>query len=238
MSGEQRHLDAAGYALGVLEPADAFRFEEHLGGCAVCAGRLVEFGELTAGLSLLAEPGAEPGSGPGAGPGAGLAGRPPGPGGGLLGRLLDDVTAVRRRSRARWLGRAAAAAALSAALAGGVFAARGTGAAAGERITAADAATGVTASASVAERAWGTAVAMRISGVPAAAGSCRLFAVDRNGVEHPVLSWRTPAQGPGDPVRVEGGTWLPEDRIARWRVRTLAGEALVTIGAEPPLERR
>ncbi|MFF4243139.1 zf-HC2 domain-containing protein [Streptomyces sp. NPDC001822] len=40
------HRDAGAYALGVLGAADAFRFEEHLTRCSVCAVQLREFDEV------------------------------------------------------------------------------------------------------------------------------------------------------------------------------------------------
>ncbi|MFD0431412.1 zf-HC2 domain-containing protein [Streptomyces zhihengii] len=43
MSSQQPHRDVAAYALGVLEPGDALRFEEHLGGCGRCAVQLSDF---------------------------------------------------------------------------------------------------------------------------------------------------------------------------------------------------
>ncbi|NDZ84405.1 zf-HC2 domain-containing protein, partial [Streptomyces sp. SID10115] len=41
----ERHRDAGAYALGVLDEADAFRFEDHLMDCPAC---LLELGELHA----------------------------------------------------------------------------------------------------------------------------------------------------------------------------------------------
>ncbi|PVE10763.1 hypothetical protein Y717_24910, partial [Streptomyces scopuliridis RB72] len=38
------HRDAGAYALGVLDAADAFRFEDHLMDCPRCSELLAEFG--------------------------------------------------------------------------------------------------------------------------------------------------------------------------------------------------
>lgn len=54
---QERHRDVAAYALGVLEPADAFRFEEHLSDCVTCTVQLSDFASLAASLSELGGPG-------------------------------------------------------------------------------------------------------------------------------------------------------------------------------------
>ena len=62
MSTEQRapesdpHIDVAAYALGLLDPAEATAFEEHLAGCDICADELESMVELE---PILAEFGAE-----------------------------------------------------------------------------------------------------------------------------------------------------------------------------------
>jgi len=57
MSGEDRIAnggrcgeDAAAYALGVLEPADAEAFRAHLAGCAACQKEVAEFEQVTGAL--------------------------------------------------------------------------------------------------------------------------------------------------------------------------------------------
>ncbi|MFI6284120.1 zf-HC2 domain-containing protein [Streptomyces sp. NPDC051018] len=225
MSIQQRHEDVAAYALGVLEPGDAFLFEEHLADCVICTVQLSDFGPAASALSDLAA--------------TGVADTRPSPL--LLDRLADEVTRLRRRSRRRRFRLIAAAAALIVALPSAALAARSSGGAPDGRagagaVTARNTATGVTASAVVEDRPWGTAVAMRLSGLKGPV-ACRLIAVGRDGIEHPVLSWKVPATGYGGERRgggtalgIEGGTDVPSAEIARWEVRTFGGRTLVVLG--------
>ncbi|MGW6458010.1 anti-sigma factor family protein, partial [Streptomyces sp. NPDC055078] len=210
MSLQQRHQDVAAYALGVLEPADAYRFEEHLADCVLCTVQLSDFASVAAVISPLA------------GSDALLpAGAPPH----LLDRLTGEVALVRRRSRRRRFRLIAAAAALIVALPLAVAALRAADAPAerpSTRVTARNAATGVTASAVVRDQAWGTSVEMRLTGLTGLTGpgSCRLFAITKEGIERPVLSWKVPAgvygtHGEETPLEIGGGTDLPSERIGR-----------------------
>ncbi|PWI45509.1 zf-HC2 domain-containing protein [Streptomyces sp. ICBB 8177] len=42
-AGDRHHVDVGAYALGLLEEADADRFEEHLAQCGRCADLLEDF---------------------------------------------------------------------------------------------------------------------------------------------------------------------------------------------------
>jgi hypothetical protein len=53
------HAEAAGYALGALDPGESARFEEHLRACAQCQAEVAEFSLVAATLALAA-PAAEP----------------------------------------------------------------------------------------------------------------------------------------------------------------------------------
>jgi anti-sigma-K factor RskA len=53
------HPEAAGYALGALDPGESVRFEEHLRTCEQCQAEVAEFNLVTASL-VLAAPAAEP----------------------------------------------------------------------------------------------------------------------------------------------------------------------------------
>ena len=44
MRSLERHRDVGAYALGVLDEAEAFRFEDHLMECPQCAAQVTEFG--------------------------------------------------------------------------------------------------------------------------------------------------------------------------------------------------
>ncbi|MFF3243872.1 hypothetical protein ACFYWY_09075 [Streptomyces sp. NPDC002870] len=222
MSLQQRHRDVAAYALGVLEPADAFRFEEHLADCAMCTVQLSDFASAATSLAELAGPDR-------------VEARPSRR---LLDRLTDEVVVVRRRSRRRRLQLVAAAAALIVALPAAALAIQdaGSGSPAPRQIVAKDATTGVTAAAATQDRAWGTAVALRLSGLKGP-GACRLVAIGKDGIEHPVLTWTVPTGGYGipgsegheDPLDIEGGTDLPSGDIGHWEVRTLDGQPLVSL---------
>ncbi|MEU0374805.1 zf-HC2 domain-containing protein [Streptomyces sp. NPDC006283] len=221
MSRQQPHQDVAAYALGILEPADAFRFEEHLAGCVPCAVGLSDFTGLATALSELAGP-------------VRLDARP---GPKLLERLTAAVADQRRRDRRRRLRLVAVAAALIVALPTALVAARGVQEPAPPRVVASDPVSGVTASVALEDRDWGTAVAMRLTGL-AGPRTCRLIAIGKDGVEHPVLSWWVPEGGfgvqkePGreGPLDLEASTGLHTAEIGRWEVRSDSGERLLSIG--------
>ncbi|NEB79305.1 zf-HC2 domain-containing protein, partial [Streptomyces sp. SID14478] len=54
MRSLERHRDAGAYALGVLDAAERFRFEDHLAQCAVCTARLHELGPAAGVLGVYA----------------------------------------------------------------------------------------------------------------------------------------------------------------------------------------
>ncbi|MEI5009494.1 zf-HC2 domain-containing protein [Streptomyces sp. PmtA] len=183
MNLREQHRDVAAYALGVLDPADAFRFEEHLSECGLCALRLSDFAPVASALGALAGPGP--------------AGEPPAPR--LLERLLGEVAALRRRSSRRRLRLVAAAAALIVALpavAAGLSRGQDGPVAGGpdERITATDGATGVYGAVDLRSKGWGTAVALRMAKL-SGPRTCRLVAVARDGREYDVSHQLVGARG-------------------------------------------
>ncbi|WP_434599426.1 zf-HC2 domain-containing protein [Streptomyces sp. A5-4] len=230
MSPKQRHRDVGAYALGVLDPADTFRFEEHLSDCPTCAVRLSEF----AGLEPMLATFAHPGGGPDA-----LLPQPPVPE--LLDRLLDRVEVARRHSGRRRFRLVAAAAAL---IIGGPAAVLGPqlqggdGGGAVRQLAATDPATGVSATVALRERAWGSGVGLELATVQGPL-ACELIAVGKDGGEQTVTTWAVPAGGYGipgvagheQPLRTEGGAALSGNEIDRFEVRTLDGKRLVTIKA-------
>ncbi|WP_028814381.1 zf-HC2 domain-containing protein [Streptomyces flavidovirens] len=228
MSTDQRHRDVGAYALGVLDPADSFRFEEHLADCATCAVRLSEFACVESTLAAYAHPGGSIG-----------VTLPEPPTAGLLDRLLDAVAAGRRRRGRRRLRLVAAAAAL---IIAGPVAALGLQARAGGgtvlRYAATDPASGVSASVALQERGWGTGVGLELARVEGPL-TCELIAVSKDGEEQTVTTWSVPPGGYGipgvegheEPLRTRGGSALRADEIDRFEVRTLDGRRLVTIEA-------
>lgn len=221
MSRQQPHRDVAAYALGILEPADAFSFEEHLAGCPACAVGLTDFTAVATALSELAGPGR-------------VDARPSPK---LLERLTGAVVEQRRWERRRRLRLVAVAAALIVALPAAVLTVREAGPPAAPRVVASDPVSGVTASVALEERGWGTAVAMRLTGL-AGPRTCRLVAIGKDGAEHPVLSWWVPKDGYGvragrgttGPLDLEASTGLHTAEIGRWEVRADSGERLLSIG--------
>ncbi|MCX4514121.1 zf-HC2 domain-containing protein [Streptomyces sp. NBC_01619] len=225
MNLREQHRDVAAYALGVLGPADAFRFEEHLSECVLCAVQLSDFTPIASALSDLSGPGRPE--------------QPPAPR--LLERLLHEVALRRRNSSRRRLRLVAAAAALIVALpavAAGLAGGRTAGGKGGpdERIAATDSATGVYGAVDLRSADWGTSVALRMARLPGPR-TCVLVAVGKDGKEHTVTTWSVPSRGYGipgspeaaEPLDVEVGTALRREEIGRFEVRTVRGEHLVSL---------
>lgn len=211
MCSPQHRRDVGAYALGVLGPADAFRFEEHLEGCPLCAGGMVEFGGVAAALgryARLTPPGVDPVvvAGPG-----------------LVRRAVGVVAAGRRRTRRRRFALGAAAAVLAA---GAPFVVAGGGPGT-ERWTAADRGSGMAAVVTAGAREWGADVGLEVSGMPER-GVCALVAVGRDGAEETVATWSSGGPG-GEPLRLSGGAALRPGAIDRFEVRTAAGRPLLRL---------
>lgn len=215
MCSPQHRRDVGAYVLGVIGAADAFRFEEHLEGCPLCAGAVVEFGGVTAVLgryARLTPPGVDP-----------VARAAPG----LVRRATEAVASGRRRTRRRRLVLGAAAAVLAA---GAPFVVPGEGPGEGPgsgRWAAVDRGSGMTAVVTAGAREWGADVGLEVSGVPES-GVCSLVAVGRDGDEETVATWSS--AGPGEaPLRLGGGAALRPRDIARFEVRTAAGRPLLRL---------
>ncbi|MFI1965981.1 anti-sigma factor family protein [Streptomyces pathocidini] len=257
-SGRGPAHDAVGaYALGVLDPEDAARFEDHLASCDACAEQLEEFMGVEPLLATLAEvPPAAPGGVPDP------VAPPVRPGPRMLDALVDEVAAVRRRRRLRGLCLAAAAAAL---IIGGPAVA--TVLTAGDdggkdtalphahstspaedaffhhmttKRTATDPVTKVTATVGTEGKAWGTHAVLELKNVKGPL-KCSLVAVSRTGEREVVTSWSVPAWGYGipdspdrtarGPLYVHGGTAMDREAIDHFEVRTFDGDRLVSVDA-------
>lgn len=148
MRSLERHRDVGAYALGVLDEAEAFRFEDHLMECPRCAAQVTEFGPATRQLMLfrqatprIVHPLARPGPR-------------------LLDRLLSEVTTRRRAGRRRVLYAVAAAVVCAVAGPGAVlYASQGDAAA---PVTATDARSGVWARITAEDETWGTDVRLEV----------------------------------------------------------------------------
>lgn len=214
MRSLERHRDAGAYALGVLDPADTFRFDDHLMDCPDCRALVAELGptaQQLAAYDRLTPSHVEP-----------LAVPSPG----LAGRLLAEAGRLRRAGRRRWLCAVAASVALAlAAPATAFLRADGPGP---ERLSARDGRTGVSATLTARGRDWGTDIGLRIRD-PEGAHVCELVAVGTDGSEQTVTTWKVPAGEASAELSTRGGAALPRDDIARYEVRTTGGTRLLTL---------
>ncbi|MER6346328.1 zf-HC2 domain-containing protein [Streptomyces sp. NPDC001595] len=213
MRSLERHRDVGAYTLGVLDEAEAFRFEDHLMECPRCTAQVTEFGPTTRQLMLyrqatprVVHPAARPGPS-------------------LLDRLLGEVTARHRARRRRMLCAVAAAVVLAV---GGpwaaVVSAGGNGVV---RVAATDARSGVWAQVTAEDAASGSRVELKVKDA-AGPRTCRLVAVGRDGSEETLATWSVPRHD-ARPNTVEGSAALHPEQIDRYEVRTATGERLVRI---------
>ncbi|WP_369252827.1 zf-HC2 domain-containing protein [Streptomyces sp. R41] len=213
MRSLERHRDVGAYALGVLDEADAFRFEDHLMECPSCTAHVSEFRPAARQLMLYRR--ATPRSvHPFAAPGPRL-----------RDRLLNEVATRHRAGRRRWLYAVAASV---------VFAAGGPAIAIvtahdpqSTQVAATDTETGVWAQVTTQDRVWGSQVEVEVkdAGGPR---PCQLIAVGNDGSEQTVTSWMV-APHNGEATSMEGGAALQTEEISRFEVRTMDGKHLVTL---------
>ncbi|MER5194459.1 zf-HC2 domain-containing protein [Streptomyces sp. NPDC002755] len=219
MRSLERHRDVGAYALGVLDEAEAFRFEDHLMECPQCAAQVTEFGP-TARQMMLYRRATPRAVHPFAGPGPQL-----------LDRLLGEVAARHRAVRRRVL--YAVAASVVVALAGPVIAMLASGGGAegdsAVQVTATDEKSGVWAQVTTENEAWGSHVELEVKD-GAGPRSCRLIAIGLDGSEQTVTSWNVPKHDARPNTMQGAAAWHP-DEIVRYELRTSAGEHLVTLEA-------
>ncbi|MEV4970783.1 anti-sigma factor family protein [Streptomyces scopuliridis] len=213
------HRDAGAYALGVLDAADAFRFEDHLLDCPRCSELLAEFGGVKEQLDAYARR-----TPVGMAPFTAASPR-------LLAGLLGRTAAGRRREFARRLALVAAAAVLAVGGPLGVLALAppaDPGAPVPSRWTASDRSTGTAAVVTAEEKAWGADIGLELVR-SADSGSCSLIAVGRDGSRETVTSWAARAGGT-EPLVTRGGAALRPSEIDHFEVRTSDGRRVMTIG--------
>ncbi|WP_330309175.1 MULTISPECIES: zf-HC2 domain-containing protein [unclassified Streptomyces] len=213
MRSLERHRDVGAYALGVLDEAEAFRFEDHLMECRSCTAYVSEFRPAARQLMLYRR--ATPRSvHPFAAPGPRL-----------LDRLLGEVATRHRSGRRRFLYAVAASVVFAA---GGpaiaMVTAQGHQSAA---VAATDAKTGVWAQVTAEDRDWGSEVEVKVkdAGGPR---PCQLVVVGKDGSEQTVASWMVHSHD-GKAISVRGGAALRSEEISRFEVRTTDGKHLVTL---------
>jgi len=213
MRSLERHHDVGAYALGVLNEADAFRFEDHLMECPQCAAHVSGFRPAARQMMLYRR--ATPRSvHPFAAPGPRL-----------LERLLTEVASRNRAGRRRWL--YAVAASVVFAVGGPAIAIVTAGGSPSTQIAATDTATGVWAQVTSEDRAWGSEIDVQVkdAGEPRA---CQLVVIGKDGSEQTVTSWMAKGDG-GVATGIQGGAALQANEISRFEVRTAEGERLVTL---------
>ncbi|MFI9567176.1 zf-HC2 domain-containing protein [Streptomyces rishiriensis] len=220
MRSLERHRDVGAYALGVLDEAEAFRFEDHLMECPQCAAQVTEFGPTARQMMLYRR--ATPRTvHPFAGPGPQL-----------LDRLLAEVAVRHRAVRRRVL--YAIAASVVVALAAPVLAMTAGGGSGGGgedavRVTATDEKSGVWAQVTTEDETWGSHVELQVKD-GAGPRSCRLIAIGADGSEQTVTSWTVPRHD-ARPNTVQGAAAWHPDEIVAYELRTATGEHLVTLEA-------
>ncbi|MFF7228744.1 Putative zinc-finger [Streptomyces sp. 2323.1] len=238
-----RHTDVGAYALGVLDAADADRFEAHLVGCDRCAAELEQLMRLTPVMAEFKQSAPTPQT----------ITAVPGPA--MLDGLLDVVTTTRRGRARRRLFLVAAAVVL---IVGGpvaTFALKGTEApesppspplanavraqyAAGEKVSSVDPDTKVSAGVSMAARPWGTQVVLELANVKGPL-ACDLVAVGKDGKRQTVTTWAVPKGGYGipgstakwnrEPLYAAGGAALNRGDIDHFEINTLDGKRLAKV---------
>ncbi|MFE6411858.1 zf-HC2 domain-containing protein [Streptomyces sp. NPDC057837] len=216
MRSLERHRDVGAYALGVLDEAEAFRFEDHLMECPKCAAEVTEFGPTTRQLMLyrratprLVSPLAQPGPR-------------------MLDRLLAEVADRRRAGRRRVVFALAASVALAVSVpAVAVMAADG-----GDRtrtIAVTDARTGVWAEITTADEASGSQVELRVKDA-SDSRACHLVIVGRDGTEEIATSWHGPGHDT-EPHTMMASSSLHPDEIVRYEIRSTEGDVLARLEA-------
>ncbi|GAP52770.1 zf-HC2 domain-containing protein [Streptomyces azureus] len=214
MRSLERHRDVGAYALGVLDEAEAFRFEDHLMECPRCAAEVTEFGPTTRQLMLyrratprFVHPTAQPGPR-------------------MLDRLLAEVATRRRAGRRRMLFALAASVVFAVSVPGVTMMARGS-AEEPVRIAATDARSGVWAQVTVEDKASGSQVELKVKDA-AGPRPCHLVIVGRDGTEETATSWHGPGHDTHPNTMMASSSMHP-DETARYEVRSAAGEVLVRL---------
>ncbi|OUC99945.1 zf-HC2 domain-containing protein [Streptomyces swartbergensis] len=214
MRSLERHRDVGAYALGVLDEAEAFRFEDHLMECPRCAAEVTEFGPTTRQLMLyrratprFVHPMAQPGPR-------------------MLDRLLAEVATRRRAGRRRMLFALAASVVFAVSVPGVAMMAQGSPEEP-VRIAATDARSGVWAQVTVEDKASGSQVELKVKDA-AGPRPCHLVIVGRDGTEETATSWHGPGHDTHPNTMMASSSMHP-DETARYEVRSAAGEVLVRL---------
>jgi hypothetical protein len=238
MGQSAMHKDVASYALGVLDPADAARFEDHLALCDACAVELESLLPVTALLShvdgdsfVQVEESVREGR--------------------MLDEMVNAVAYERSRARARRMFSLAAGvvalilfsglsivagmtvggdgtppvAAGSPSPAGPDLGVGGLDELPGQRFSATDPTTKVKAEVVLEGHDWGTQVSIAVGAVHGPL-TCQLVAVGADGLGEVVYSWKVPKKGYGtrenpQVLFLQGATAVSRADIARVELQSL-----------------
>jgi Putative zinc-finger len=229
MAPEHVHRDVGAYALGVLDPRDSARFEEHLTLCRSCPRELEQLSSVVVLLSHVSADSLVF---------ADRSARDPR----RTDALVDAVRVERRRSRARH--GLTLAACLALLVAGAVVAVSlwfgrigspdslALSPTADKRHAVNDS-TGAEATVQVDGKRWGSVVTLEISHVRGPV-VCHLMAISTDGRSEVVMGWSVPPEGYGTPANprslvVRGGTEIGASSLSRLEVRTTTGTLLVSV---------
>jgi len=210
-------LSLGAYVLGALDPVERAEVDAHLAECAACREELAGLAVMPGLLSRVRlEDLLEP---------------EPSPSPAMTERLLRRLRAA-RRARRRRLAIAGATLVLAAAGVGAVVLAAGNGSGGPVNQPASVAAvnprTGVSAKLSLRSAPWGTALHVRVRGVPAGT-RCRLIAVSKTGARDVAGTWSATYEGTAD---VQAATAIPRDQLASFAVVNETGRPLVRAGVD------
>jgi hypothetical protein len=206
-------LSLGAYVLGSLDPVERAQVEEHLGDCAACRDELSQLAGLPGLLARISvEDVLEP---------------QPSPPRGMVERLVARHRAARRVRRRRLAFATTAAAIVAVGVTIAVLGNQNTGEPGPQsRVAAVSTAnhrTGVAARLEMRPMAWGTAIRVRLRGVPPGT-RCRLIVASRNGRRDVAGSWRADYDGTAD---VQTATAIPRSNLNSLEIATIAGRPLV-----------
>ncbi len=198
------------YVLGALDPTERAEVQAHLALCAVCREELAELAGLP---GLLGRLSAEEASA-----------TAPAPSSALLDRLLVRMRAARgRQRRGRRVLALIATAAVLVVGAGIELATRSAPPAAA--LVGRNPASGAAAAIELRSRAWGTAMTIRLSGVPRGE-HCILVAVDRDDHREIAATW-TVVYAEDEPI--PAATAIAHDDLRALTILGTHGQPLVTV---------
>jgi hypothetical protein len=209
-------LSLGAYVLGALDPVERSHVEAHLAGCTACRDEVSQLAVLPGLLSRVrVEDVLDPTPPP---------------------RMAEQLIARFRAARRARRRRLAVAVSTVAVAAAGVLAFAVATNDAGNpsppqpvaQVSATNHRTGVAGKMALRPTAWGTAVRVRLRGVPSGT-RCRLIVASRSGRRDVAGSWRADYAGAAD---VETATAIPKDQLSSLEVVTSTGQRLLRASVE------